>query len=61
MVRDVYVAIMKAGRSGKGLRLTAEETRALSFDDAIETRADVVKHGPTNRRAFPRPTTGDKT
>ena len=36
MGRDVHVAIMKAARSGKGLRLTAEEARALSFDGAIE-------------------------
>jgi hypothetical protein len=37
--RDVYMAIMHAAANGRGLRLTAEEVWALSFDDAIETVA----------------------
>lgn len=37
--RDVYIAIMVAAAKGQGLRLTADEVRALSDDDAIGTRA----------------------
>jgi hypothetical protein len=39
MPRNVYIAIMKAARSGVGLRLTAAECHELSCDDAIETHA----------------------
>lgn len=39
MTRNVYIAIMKAARSGAGLRLTADECHQLSCDDAIETHA----------------------
>lgn len=42
MGRDIYGAIMHAGRNGKGLRLTADETYELSFDSAIVTRAAVI-------------------
>lgn len=37
--RDVYIAIMAAASKGCGLRLSAKEVTALSFDDAIATRA----------------------
>lgn len=37
--RNVYIAIMKAARSGAGMRLTADECHELACDDAIETHA----------------------
>ena len=37
--RDIYLAIMRAAELGCGLRLTPEEVRLLSFDDAISTYA----------------------
>jgi hypothetical protein len=36
---DPYNRIMKAAKYGAGVMLSREEVRALSFDDAIETRA----------------------
>ncbi len=41
MKRPIYVAILAAAESGKGIRLTAAEVRELSQDDAIVTRGGV--------------------
>ena len=36
---DVYARIMIAARRRKGLRLSAEDVRALSYDDAVSQAA----------------------
>ena len=53
MGRDIYGAIMHAGRNGKGLRLTAGETYELSFDSAIVTRAAVVAQREDTQSVVP--------
>jgi hypothetical protein len=50
--REVYNAIMDAARRGAGLRLTAEEVRALSMDDAVATAA--AERAPPDPPAEPR-------
>ena len=40
--RDIYVAIVAAGDAGSGIWLTAEETHALRYDDAIEQSANLA-------------------
>jgi len=46
--KTVYQRIMDAREAGKGLRLSKEDVWELSWDDAIETRAqfdDFVQNG----------------
>lgn len=37
--RDVYIAIMVAAATGKGVRLSWDECADLAMDDAVATRA----------------------
>ena len=37
--RNIYIAIMVASTTGRGLNLTASEILELSYDNAIETHA----------------------
>jgi len=40
---DPYNRILEAAKAGKGVRLSAEEAHALSFDDAIVQAAWNIK------------------
>ena len=55
-MRDPHVAIMKAAKEGRGLRLSAEEVAYLATDSAIETRAEAVLSGDADGSPAPRPT-----
>lgn len=48
---DPYNRILRAARSGKGVRLTADDCHELSMDDAIGTRAQNLRcaHAPEDR------------
>jgi hypothetical protein len=47
MATDPYNRIIAAAAKGRGLRLSADDVHALSFDDAIVTRADYLANPPT--------------
>ena len=51
MVRNVYVAIMRAAKCGVGLRLTADECHALSLDDGIAQPAANAEYEPATTSA----------
>jgi hypothetical protein len=44
LMRDPYVRILLASGAGRAVRLSPDEVRVMSLDDAIETRAyNVIK------------------
>lgn len=42
VMKNLYVRLVVAGRTGKGIRLSAEDCEALAGDDPIVTAAQVV-------------------